>query len=463
MKRFWLILLMLGLMAAFSTSALAVDVKVSGDFYAAGMYQDKTTVMKNTASEGPSTAFYYQRLRVRTDMIVAPGLKLVARFDAMERAWGATRSTSQTAVDSAGTRAENENIAFDWLYIDYTSPIGQLKVGYAETGGWGTEFGNNTYPVGQVYWGRYFPSVGLYPWAEIVKRNENSASAINSATASDRDNDGYMIGLTYYGKNIEIGFLGEYDRYAATRGYTYTFLGTAYDFNYVSAGYLLGAYTRAKFGPVRIEAEAMYAFGDFVKYDSSVHDLFGVQNMKLNQFDAYIKAQADFGPAYVGGTFAYIQGDDPGTTDTAEAGWINGGRDFQPCLIMFNWERTYWAGTTPGYNAGTAGTGISYGSLDGPMQNAWFFQLFGGVKPIDSLNIRASLAYANADKKPTSAWKFNDYGYELDLTATYKITNNLSYMLGGGYLFTGKYFKGTSDSNEVRDNFLILNKLTLTF
>jgi hypothetical protein len=51
----------------------------------------------------------------------------------------------------------------------------------------------------------------------------------------------------------------------------------------------------------------------------------------------------------------------------------------------------------------------------------------------------------------------------VDLTATYKITNNLSYMLGGGYLFTGKYYKGASDANELNDDFLVINKLTLTF
>ncbi len=476
MKRFWLILLTLGLIAAFSTSALAVDVKVSGSFYAAGMYQDKTTLMKG-ASEGPSTAFYYQRLRVQAEFIVSPGLKLVTRFDALERSWGATRSAATTATynsatgvttysaalapDSAGTRAENENIVFDWAYIDYTSPIGQFKVGYLQTGGWGTEFGNNTHPVGQIYWGKYFPSVALYPWIQIVKRNENSLSAVNSsATASDRDNNGYMIGLNYYGiKNVEIGFLGELDRYASSRGYTYY----GYDFNYVSTGYLLGAYTKAKFGPVRVEAEVNYTFGDFSKYDSGVHDYFSVPDMRLNQLTAYLRAEAALGPAYVGGVFAYVQGDDPGTTHVSEGGWVNGGRDFQPCLIMFNWERTYWTGTTPGYNAGASTTGISYGSLDSPMQNAWFGQLFGGVKPIDKLDIKASVSYATADKKPTAAWQYNDYGYELDLTATYKITNNLSYMLGGGYLFTGKYFKGTNDSNELRDNFLVLNKLTLTF
>src|SRR5450759_965534 len=96
MKRFWLVLLSLGLVLAFSASAMAVDVKFSGSFYAAGMYLDKTKFVKDTASDGPSTAFYYQRLRLQTDFLVYPGLKLVTRFDALERIWGGTRSQAGT-------------------------------------------------------------------------------------------------------------------------------------------------------------------------------------------------------------------------------------------------------------------------------------------------------------------------------------------------------------------------------
>ena len=46
MKRFWLVMLSLGLVLAFSSSAMAVDVKFSGSFYAAGMYLDKTMCEK---------------------------------------------------------------------------------------------------------------------------------------------------------------------------------------------------------------------------------------------------------------------------------------------------------------------------------------------------------------------------------------------------------------------------------
>jgi len=40
MKRLFLVLLSLGLVMVFSTSVFAADVKFSGSFYAAGMYQD---------------------------------------------------------------------------------------------------------------------------------------------------------------------------------------------------------------------------------------------------------------------------------------------------------------------------------------------------------------------------------------------------------------------------------------
>ena len=44
MKRFWLMMLLMGLIMAFSASAFAVDVKVSGEFYVGGLYLNKTSI-----------------------------------------------------------------------------------------------------------------------------------------------------------------------------------------------------------------------------------------------------------------------------------------------------------------------------------------------------------------------------------------------------------------------------------
>jgi hypothetical protein len=99
------------------------------------------------------------------------------------------------------------------------------------------------------------------------------------------------------------------------------------------------------------------------------------------------------------------------------------------------------------------------------MYNAWFFQGRVGVKPIPELDVMMSLSYATADKKP-SGFANGTYGTEIDVTGTYKITNNLSYMLGFGYLFTGDYFKGLDSPThpeKITDDYMLINKLTLTF
>ncbi len=449
MKRYGILfcLLMFGLI--FSTAAQAVDLKVGGEFFAGGMYLDKTTVKKDTASDGPSTAFYFQRLRLNTTFIVSPGLMLITRMDIMERAWGSSRTNPGTGFDtgSAGTRAENENIAFDWAYINYVSPIGTFRVGYMNDNVFGTVFADGAGPKGKVVW-----SYDYGPWfvtVQIVKMGDNSYTANNTAVnASDVDNNKYCTAVRYSWKSGQVGVLGGFGRDATNR-----LAG-----NYYASFYTLIPYAIVQVGPVKLQAEADYFWGKWKKYETSEIDL------KMDSLSAWVDATADFGKFYAGGSIAYVSGDDPGSTDKIEANSIlvNGGRDWTPCLIMFNSDLSYWAGSQVGHNPGITPLN-PYGYNGGPMTNAWFFQGRAGIRPIDKLDVMASVSYANADKKPTAQWLYNDYGYEVDLAATYKITNNLSYMLGAGYLFTGRYYRGESDGNSVSNDFLVLNKLTLTF
>jgi len=441
MKRFLVILLSLGLLAAFSTMVFALDVKFSGEYYAAGMYLDRTTLKKDTATDGPSTAFYYQRLRLRTDFTVSKGLSLITRADLMERAWGAARSVPGVvqAADSAGTVAENENIVFDWAYVNYRAPIGVFDAGYMNYGSTGTIFGNNSAPQARI---KYSLPIGPFTVnTAISKVKEKSLTAINAATTADADNDVYHLEGVYKWKTGVAGLNVNYYRSAENRPPAN---------NYKSTYFLFTPYAFAKIGPVALQAELNYANGKTRLYD----DNSGLDDVKLENWSGWIDATADFKMAYVGASIAYVSGDDPGTADKVEGGTISGGRDWNPCLIMFNYyDRAQWAGNLTGYNGATD---------NGLMANAWFFQVRGGVRPIDKLDIMASVSYANADKKPAGFVK-NAYGYEADVTATYKITNNLSYMLGVGYLFTGDYYKGTSDANSLSNDYLVLNKLTLVF
>ena len=465
MKRFWLVLLSLGLIVAFSTSAMAVDVKFSGEYYAAGMYLDKTTLNKDVFQTNPgpppvyqaagqSTAFFFQRLRLNSEFVVSPGLSLITRADIMERAWGANRSNVPLVTSndqlSAGTRAENENIVFDLAYLRYISPIGIFFAGYQIDGAYGTTFGDSSNPVGKI--GYMFVKNGFYVGVQMGKNQggENSYTQINPlVNAADRDSTFYTAYVNYVWKTGAAGILYKFIRTAGNRA----LLG---DNGFQTKAHVITPFVKAQLGPVALQAQLYHAFGQAQQWEGSA---FGNQgDARLSQLGAWIDATGNFGMFSVGGSVAYLSGNDPGdgvnilgVPNVNRA--FNGGLDWNPCLILFNSDLNYWAGTQAGYGANN-GLGMS---------NAWFGQIRGGVKPTDKLDIGLAISYANAVVKPSAAWLYNDYGYEADLTATYKITNNLSYMLGAGYLFTGKYFKGVGDTNQLNNDYLLINKLTLNF
>jgi hypothetical protein len=471
MKRFWLVLLSLGLVMAFSVSAFAVDVKVSAEYYAAGLYLNKVTVddgfeawQGNRGSVQPSTAFFYQRLRVGTDFVLSPSLKMVTRFDVMERIWGGARGGNDGGLGgadsmSAGTKEENQNIAFDLVYIDYTSPIGLFRVGYQPDYEWGTVFGNRTSgkPAGIITYATVAGPVTLI--AQYAKEQDNSYSYVNSGYAytTDKDYDSYRLGAIYNFKNSkasgEVGGLLLWERDASNKN------SSVYGLGYLTNAYKLIPYFKANVGPVALQGEFEYTFGDAIKWEDT--DIYGAQtNVTIGAISAWLDATANLGMFYVGGTVAYLSGDDPGTSDKLEGGSLTNtsGLDWNPCLILFNTNLNYWSGDIYGHSSTV---------VNQEMSNAWFGQLRAGVKPTPQWDVMLAVAYAQVDKKP-SGISGGTYGTEVDLTGTYKITNNLSYMLGVGYLFTGDYFKGYNydfgaGSSKVNDDYILINKLTLSF
>jgi len=95
MRKFWLALLALGLVAAFSMPAFAaVDGKFSGSLRVRGWYDDNLKSLdKDKYAGAGARQFYDNRLRMQPEFKIAEGLTLTTRFDALERKWGETLST----------------------------------------------------------------------------------------------------------------------------------------------------------------------------------------------------------------------------------------------------------------------------------------------------------------------------------------------------------------------------------
>jgi hypothetical protein len=441
MKRIWLVLLSLGLVMAFSVSALAVDVKSSGEYYAAGMLLRNVNL---TNDNDAGTHFFYQRFRLGTDFIVSPCLKLVTRVDVMERTWEPD-STANYASPNTGI---DRNFDFDIVYVDYTSPIGLFQVGYMPDYVWGNIWSNrSTGPTsGQIKYIVPIPNSPITLVAAYAKEGENSYFIDNttgSALVSDRDYDSYRAGGVLSFKGGEAGLLFIYNRDASHRGDAPTLTSVPYLIN----AYSIDPYFKAKVGPLALQGEAVYQFGKI-----QAEDPYGAFDMDINSLTAWLDADANFGIFSIGGSLAYASGDDD-ATDDEKTDSLTGGRDWDPCLIMFN-------NTTMNTWVGPLATYTTTSGIDGEMKNALFGQLRASLTPVPEFTGMMSVSYAMADKAPKG---YDDnYGYEVDVTGTYKITNNLSYMLGFGYLFTGDYYKGTTN-NDVEDDYIILNKLTLNF
>jgi len=459
MKKFCIVLLALGLVAGFALSASAADVKFSGSYYLAGIYADNNSLTEESARATSSQALYYQRLRIQTEFKVAEGLALVTRFDALEKKWGegttatgwrasnAYDVTNRSSTGLAGKKVQ-ENIEFERAYLDFTTKIGRFNIGYQNFVAWGTMF-LDTHITRPGF--KYFVPVGPFTLVAAIEKtvDQNTGAGVNS----DADNNIYDLGAIYkFGKG-EAGLLYQLGDTKINRP------GVG---GWRTQLHILDGYFKAKFGPVYFEAEGAYGTGDLMKFDVVPA---GGTNVSAEAMALYLHAKADLGPAYVGGMFIYIRGDDWGTTDKVEGTMMTAllaGDAFNPCLMLWSGEYTTWvanmAGNAVGANPWTGGSN----GITTYMDNTWFYQVYAGFKPVAKADLMASVTYAYADKKPT-AYTSDVYGTEVDVTLKYKLFDNLEYMIGGAYLFAGDYFKGTNGNFKVKDNYLVMHKFTLNF
>ena len=455
-KRFLVVLFALGLIAAFSMPAAAVDVKFSGSYFVQGFYDDNHSL--GDEDESSSSAFYAQRLRLKTIFQVTEGLRLTTRCDIMEKVWGADRTAKGPLygpeIDGSEYYDDEENIDFDRVYVSFNVPVGTFHVGYMAADSWGTVFGNNYRTKAGI---KFVNTTG--PWTTILHAKKYSEGDIgdDENDESDRDSDEYDAAVVYTWGTGNAGLLYRYindtgsedsgtdnERKLARR------LGpNATGGDYDIRAHVLSPYAKAVIGPVYVEAQLYYMFGDdALEWESG----YAGKDQDADALSAYIMANVDLGQFYVGGQFAYVQGDDDPNDGDYEEGYS--GNCWDPCLIFGSFWLNKWQGASGTDN------GADYG-VGGSVENALLYQIFAGVKPIEKLNVRVSATYIEPDEEVNG--NDDEYGTEFDITATYKIYDNLSYMVGFGYLCTGDYFEGNNNAGDTDDNYLVVNKLTLTF
>jgi len=496
MRKLLIILIVLWLVAVWGAPASAVDIKVSGTYYAAGVFESnhslrtddgRNALARGSNGTGSSASFVAQRLRMQPEFQIAEGLTLSTRMDILEKKWGdsawgrvhgydnTNRPVDQTGATNADTYRINgssirtqENLEWERAYVDFNTAIGRFMVGYFDCICYGTQFLDSNAARAGVKW--IYP---LGPWtfmAQWEKPHEGGSYGIGSSGASllyaDKDLDIYSVGVDYRWKAGSAGaqfqyYYDGYNDYGANGG---TGAGTVENWpggattagGFVRKFYTINPYAKANFGNLALEAEGWYGFGKWADFRNSAQD-----DVDLDAWALYAKVKYSIGAFYVGALGSIETGDDPSTSDKVEgsvlgitSGPIFMGQSWDPFLLMFNNPMNNWTGNWSGYGAGNAA--ISYME-----DNCLLWQVFAGWNVTPKLTFEASYGQAKADEKGTAVDDF--YGSEFDLTATYKIYNNLSYMIGFGYWWVGDYFKGTSTGNQIDDDYIVMHKLTLSF
>ncbi len=461
MKKIGIVLLSLGLIAAFSMSASAVTPEWTGQYYARGSYASNPSMLDQDGGTARGSVGYFdQRLRNFVRLKIADGLTMTGRFDTMETIWG--QNTKNTINGDAGKTAQ-QSIAWEQTWVTFKTGIGTFDVGYKSGTpyGWGTKFMNAPGTAPGIKWSNTFGNLSVL--ADFNKVSQGDLDTGNSTQRLQRDasNEYYDLGASYKFKDGNAGLLYTYFRNALTRS------GTVATSGAVVSNHVLQPYARAKVGPVNVEAEAYYMNGRSASDNSNAT---GLVDTYIQTKGLYLNAKANLGPAYVGGRFVYASGDDKTTRD-AEGGQNN--------TFKFGTDTDLWGVVTPAILFGYGYHGLSVNSIvtkgdptsvdpGTTLDNVLLFGLFGGVNVGKNLELSARAFYAKADMDgslgtPTTTWQGKEYGKEVDLLATYKIYDQLTYNLGFAYLWTGDWFKGLNSSATLKNIYYVSQWIDLNF
>jgi hypothetical protein len=264
MKKFTIIGLAVCLAFALAAPATAVDVDFSGDYHVRGSYVSHWNLDDRSASN----AYMDMSFRLQTVFKASDILSVTARFDALDdHVWG----KAETAVDSGGAG----NVDFHRAYMTIKAPVGKFIIGRAGTGYWGTTFvDSETDGTDCIKFIKKIDNLTLY--AVFMKLKELDDSTITNA--ADLDNDRYDLRFKYKMENVTSGLL-----LAFLNDKT---VDDATTHTYVAMPYFVG-----KFGPLDIQGELAYKWGET---DPDVGVDTDIKKLAYN-----LEATYNFGPASV--------------------------------------------------------------------------------------------------------------------------------------------------------------------
>ena len=209
--------------------------------------------------------------------------------------------------------------------------------------------------------------------------------------------------------------------------------------------YWLGLNLDATLGSFNLWGTAVYLGGDI---DDATP---GASDLDVKAWLGAAGLSVPLGPASLHGQFFYASGDDNATDSDAEAFFGIGGGGV-------GWAY-YWAEIM---GLGVFDNQASAGSSGGDVSNQWAANIGATIKPMEKLSLTGDIWYSALVEDNQN----NDdtLGIEVDLKATYQLTEGLNLDLVGAYLFADDATViGTNPTSNDDDPWEIGTRLSLSF
>ncbi|PLX48914.1 MAG: hypothetical protein C0613_09310 [Desulfobulbaceae bacterium] len=459
----------LGLVAGMATAAQALEFSVSGYYFVEGTHmssadgygvvptvdsdkvagldtgvnatglglRDITRLNKGTTmdDEAPNDDYWNHEFVIKPVMKVNDKIVMKSKIYLAADKFG-QNDAGATALDQNGTE-----ITVHHLFMEYKSPIGMVRVGRTSAGLWQGDFLSTDANGNRIM---YFPNwlpenIGGYVF--IQKVNENDSVAGNDLV--DADTDLYEMSAWYKTKDLKIAL-----------GYDFWDMNQAATSDYTR--HRIKGYYNQNMGNIYAEMEFSYDWGT-MDWDAA-----GVDDTDIDTFAIMADVGMTMDKLDMGMMFIYASGDDDATDNDNESamGHVYGslGEQFQPYTVLTGRHTGMLSNDFNGANADMAFHGIM--SLG----------VHADFAVTDKLSLHTAVAYAMADtdELATGIEIDDEYGWEIDLGASYKLMDNLTYSVDFGYLMAGDFFEGYEVAGlgpfgEAEDVYVLNHRLAMEF
>lgn len=425
----------LGLIAGLASTASAVEFKMSGKYLVEGAYLSDAAGATNatggvdlTEAAGESNvsdAYFLHTFEMKPTIKVNDKISMMATVRlADDSFWG-----NQVGGDTEGLAGTND-VYVHQLYMDYASPIGKMRFGRVPAGPYGTAFMDPEIRANRVMLWPSFLASG--PWSTLFYVQKITDN-FQTGDGSDVDNTKYYARGYYKTDNLDSGM-----EYAFANNQT---VATAND---VKQNVIL--YGKYKMDNYFVNAEMVHYWGEI---DNDV-----ALDMDYDSWAGMLQVGVKMDALTPSLMYFYAQGDDNSADDEKNNALSSGtGDQFEPLYIL------------TGRHTGMLNNDIFSGHT-ATMSNSGVHAVVAAVDYAVSnqLTLHGAIGWAKADEVPiANTLQDDEYGWEYNVGAAYKLLDNLTYEAHFGYLDTGDFFNGNTNVDTTNNVYVLTNSLTMTF